>query len=176
MRRSTDNRHYCLASERSVGYRRGSRIARSASDSISPCTVSKTVKLIENAIGPFIQFMLTPLKNPNMPCSAYSDLTVDINVGGPSFNAAALASAAPTFPKAVSFPTRPIVCMRRRVTSIGYVTVCATRPENAPHCIRSTVVKSRRVKCWIFVCHCQRRRAKCMAGSNVPLAFLVRSM
>jgi hypothetical protein len=43
--------------------------------------------------------------------------------------------------------TIPIVCIRLRVTSNGYVNVCANNPDNAPHCNRSIVVGSRCIMC-----------------------------
>lgn len=127
--------------------RRGNLFARSAGLSIYFCTWSKVVKLIENATGPFIQFIDTPFKKPRTPCSRYKFLTVANSVGGVDTTGRLLEHPSDVTALSLCVPTKPIVCIRRRVTSIGYVTVCATSPEKAPHCIRSMVVTSRPVMC-----------------------------
>jgi len=58
------------------------RLARSSVLKNNACMVSYVVKDIENATGPLIQFMVTPLKKPFIPCSAYRVRIVEANVGG----------------------------------------------------------------------------------------------
>lgn len=136
------------------------------------CTVSYVVKLIEKAIGPFIQFMVTPFKNPLIPCSLYKSTIVDFREGG--LDGRSLEHPSDVSALSLLIPTSPTVCIRRRVTSMGYVTVWAISPANAPHCIRSIVVTSL-PKIWL-ICHRGQivRYGAINISINLPGAFLAR--
>jgi hypothetical protein len=122
-------------------FRVGDCTIRSDSVSNNPCTVSKVVKEMENATGPLSQFSNIPLNNPRSAwCSRKTYRTVDTMFK--CSDDADMAWPKPRDPSAASMPdATPMVCMRRRTTSSGYVRVCAERPEMAPaHWIFSMVV------------------------------------
>lgn len=141
------------------------RCTLSLSLSMNPCTISNAVKLMENATGPLTQFILTPLKKPRQPCSCNNCRIVLTMLISPH-------AASPPIPSEltdVSLPLiTPIVCIRRLVTSNGYVKVCAKRPDTAPHCMRSTVVGSRLFICRISRFPCSLRENAIPEYGNIP--------
>ena len=84
--------------------------------------MSNVVKLMPTAMGPLTQFIVTPLNSDAAPsdCTiARAVAAIEVKRLGACFESAT--------------PTAPSVCIRLRTVSSGYVSVCATRPDAAPH-------------------------------------------